>query len=57
MEKDVELRTENELRVLQGRSSSHSNLHLFFDLLFVAFVIIIIHNDLPQGTLPLYLET
>ena len=35
MEKDVELRTENELRVLQGRSNSHSRLHLFFDLLFV----------------------
>ena len=52
MEKVVELRTENELRMLQGRSKSHSKLHLFFDLLFVAFVIIIIHNDLPQGTSP-----
>ena len=52
MEKVVELRIENELRVLQGSSNSHSKLHLFFDLLFVAFVVIITHNDLPQGTRP-----
>ena len=29
----------------------------FLDLLFVVFVITIIHTDLPQGTLPLYLNT
>ena len=38
--------------MLQGDSNFDPILETFFDLLFVVFVITIIHNGLPQKTLP-----
>ena len=46
---------QKKVKSLQRRTNSDSSWNCFFGLLFVAVVIIIIHNGLPQRILPLCL--
>ena len=46
-------------KLLQGRADSDSMMDIFlwlYPLFFIAFVIIIVYNNLPQGALPLCLK-
>ena len=47
----IRVRKERAL-LLKGKANSDSTLELFFDLHFLMFIIIIIHNGLPQRILP-----
>ena len=51
----LDLREVFPAHLLQGEANSDFVLELFYDLLFVDFVITIIQNCLPQRTLPLCL--